>query len=202
MRPQYSIVTAPATEPITYAQAAEHLRVDSTDDQDYIEALIPVAREFVDSVTGRSSIQAEWLLTADSWESLSPDKWHCNPSIPLFRSPLVSVESVSYYATDAETLTVMVLDTDYRVITNGEPGMIQLIDTIPSVDDRPDAIQIAFTAGYATAADTPAILKHAIKMMVAHFYEQRVPVAFASSSQIPFTLSALIENQKIGGWSA
>jgi hypothetical protein len=41
--------------------------------------------------------------------------------------------------------------------------------------------------------------RHAIKMLVANFYEQRVPLAFASSTEIPYTLRALIETQKIGG---
>jgi uncharacterized phiE125 gp8 family phage protein len=91
---------------------------------------------------------------------------------------------------------------DYRVVTGYEPGLIQFIGTLPALELRPDAIQIEFTAGHEAAGDVPSVLRHAIQMVTAHFYETRVPVAFASSSEIPYTLRVLLENQKIGGWCA
>jgi hypothetical protein len=36
-------------------------------------------------------------------------------------------------------------------------------------------------------------------MLVANYYEQRMPVSFASVNEIPYTLKSLIESQKIGG---
>ena len=219
MRPAYTLTAAPATEPITYDQAAEHLRVDSADDIAYITALIPAAREYIDSVTGRVSVLSSWKCTACTWGDLmegyvvndwrgAPTMW-CNPvngngliaMAKLFRAPLVAVQSVSYYAPGASSLTTM-SGSLYRAITGYEPGLIQFTGDIPSLDDRPDAIQIAFTAGYATASETPAVLKHAIKIMVAHFYETRTPIAFAIPSEIPFTLSNLIAHQKLAGWIA
>ena len=197
MRPQYSLTLAPDTEPVNIDQLTDHLRVDSSDDIATIEGLISVAREYVDSVTGRVSSVSGWRLIAPTWQSLSGP---CQVGeISLYRTPLVSVESISYYAPDAETLTVMSAD-DYRVITAAEPGLIQIHGDLPDVDDRPDAIQIEFTAGYSNPTLAPAVLRHAIKMVVAHLYENRLPVAFASCSEIPLGTSMLIENQKIGGW--
>ena len=190
MRPHYSITPPAAFEPLTLAQASDHVRVDSEADLSDVRAYAAVARDYVESVTGRVSATTGFLAVADSWASI------CH----LYRTPLVSVQSVKYYAPDAVTLTTM--DTAlYRVITTIEPGVIQIIDDdFPDVDDRPDAIQIAFTAGYSDPAFVPPILSHAIKMLTAHFYEQRSPIAFATSSPIPFGLSNVIENQKIGGW--
>lgn len=213
MRPHYSIVTQPASEPITYAQAADHLRVDSSADVDYITDLIPVAREYVDSVTGRASAQTTFRVVADSWQSLfeaiSPDgETYLDPIygssarnvshqvIPLWRTPLVSVSSVKYYAPSATSLTTM-SSALYNVITTAEPGRIQIPDSLPAVDTRPDSIQIVFIAGNTSP---PAVLKHCVKMLVAHLYENRMPVAFASCSEIPYTLQELIANQKTGGY--
>lgn len=200
MRPQYSISAQPNSEPIALNQASEHLRVDSTEDQTYIRDLISVAREYFDALTGRSSATTSYVLTAETWEDLFCQTGRINNTsayvIPLYRTPLLTVESIKYYAPDASSLTTINAG-DYRVITGAEPGMIQFKDSPPSVDDRIDAIQIAFTAGSDCA---PAMCKHAIRMLVAHFYENRTPIAFASSSEIPFTLKSLIENQKIGGF--
>lgn len=194
MRPHYSITAQPATEPVSVDQMMAHSRVDSEDDMDLLEALIPAAREYVDGVTGRVSVPHTWLLAASSWadlfESASED------TARLYRAPLVSVQSVSYYAKDGESLTVMDA-ADYRVITSYEPGLIQFPGTLPELEDRPDAIQIRFTAGH---TEPPALQAHAIKMLAAHLYDQRVPVAFAAGHQIPFGLRNFIESQKIAGW--
>lgn len=195
MRPHYTLALAPESEPITTDQASEHVRVDSADDVAYLGELIAVAREYADGITGRVSSESGWLVVAESWDSLGGD------TFPLFRTPLVSIESISYYAPDAATLTVMD-PADYRAVTTTEPGMVQILAALPAVDTRPDAIQVAFAAGYADAASVPPILKHAVKMLVAHFYEQRVPVAFAPGTEIPYGLRVLLENQKIGGWCA
>jgi len=111
------------------------------------------------------------------------------------------VQSIRYYAPDSDTLTTMSAD-DYIVVTTTEPGVIQIKCDLPPLDARPDAIQILFTAGYSSPDFIPPGLKHAIKMMAAHLYEQRTPVAFASPSEVPFGLRNLIESQKVGGWSA
>lgn len=197
MRPQYSITTQPVFEPVTLDQMTAHVRVDSQDDIDYIDGLISVAREFIDSVTGRVSGVTSFKLVAATWEELAQSMWR----IPLMRAPLVAVQSVKYYAPDEDSITTM--DTaDYRVITSMEPGLVELKAEAPEVDDRADAIEINFTAGYSESCDIPAAHRHAVKLFAAHLYEQRVPVAFAQSYEIPFTLQALINNQKIGGWIA
>jgi hypothetical protein len=81
-----------------------------------------------------------------------------------------------------------------------EPAAIQKIgNDWPALDDRPDAVQIEFTAGHTPDNPAPAGYLHAMKMLVAHLYEERKPVAFASCNEIPFTLQTLIEAQRIEG---
>lgn len=213
MRPQYSIVTQPAAEPITLSEASAHLRVDSADDATYITDLIPVAREYIESVTGRVSNATTFRLIAHSWQDLFAPAEYRTPCyidpkyglagltlykiIPLFRTPLISISSVKYYAPDDAALTTM-SGSDYRAITGAEPGLLQIVGDLPSIDDRPDAIQIEFVAG--ASGSTSATDKHAIKLLVGHLYENRMPIAFSSCHDIPFTLQTLIQNQKIGGY--
>jgi uncharacterized phiE125 gp8 family phage protein len=197
MRPFYSIVTQPESEPLSYAQAADHLRVDSQDDISYIDGLISVAREYVESVTGRVAFTSGFLVTAGSWQSLM------RSGLPYLlrigRSPVQSVTTIKYYAPDASTLTTLSAD-DYRVMTTAEPAIIQHVsDSWPVADDRPDAIQIEIVAGHDAANPPPAGYLHAIKMLVAHLYEERKPVAFTSCSEIPYSLQFLIEQQRIEG---
>lgn len=203
MRPTYNAITSPPAEPISAQQACDHLRIDSNDDLAYVADLIPVAREYFDSMTGRSSGEIQYTLTASRWEDLfdlTPSKADLTVSrdkyaIPIFRTPLVSVESIKYYAPDASEQTTMSAN-DYRVVTAAQPGIVQLSVDPPDVEDRVDAIEITFTAGNDCVS---AMAKHAIRMLVAHFYEQRTPVAFTSVVEIPFTLRAIIDNQRIRG---
>jgi uncharacterized phiE125 gp8 family phage protein len=199
MRPHYSPATPPDSEPITLAQATDHVRVDSEADQDYIEGLIPVAREYVEGLTGRALMQAGWLVVADSWASLQgPD---VKAAIPIYRTPLVSVQSVSYYAEDADTLTV-IDPADYIVVTATEPGMVKITGTLPDLSDRPDAIQITFTAGHSESVSIPPMLRHALKVDVSNRYENRNSVSFGQSYEINSAFRSLIEHQKVGGWVA
>ena len=205
MRPQYTITAQPVTEPITLDQAAEHLRVDSQADQSLIEALISTAREYADSVTGRVSGSSTWKLIAPTWCALreSPlnhlGEWSAAVAIPIFRTPLVSVQSVKYIASGETSLTTM-SSGDYTVITAAEPGMIRITGTLPALADRPDAIQIEFTAGYSTPDEVPAMHRHAITVLVANFYEQRGSIAFGQPYDVPHVLNVLLANQKVRGW--
>lgn len=196
MRPQYSIVTRSEMEPVSYKEAADQLRVDSTDDMEYIDALIPVAREYVENVTGRVGNRSTWMLTADSWESLTLGR--NDQTIRIGRAPLVSVSSIQYYAPDATSLTTLSTD-DYRVITAADLGIIEPVDDWPDIDDRADAIQITFVAGHADGCQPNPGWKHAVKMLVAHLYEERKPVAATSLSDIPYALTHLIEQQRMEG---
>lgn len=198
IRPQYSVSNPPAMEPITRDEAAMHCRIDSPEDLAYLEALISVAREYVESLTGRVAVLSELLVVAPSWASFLGKS---GDTIKIMRNPLVSVTSIKYYAPDSSTLTTMD-NADYRVISTTEPGLIQITGEFPSVEARPDAIQILFKAGNPKPCDASPMLRHAVKMVVAHLYEQRVPVAFGQAYELPHTLNAILSNLKISGFTA
>ncbi|MEL6623750.1 MAG: head-tail connector protein, partial [Pseudomonadota bacterium] len=56
-------------------------------------------------------------------------------------------------------------------------------------------LTIAFRAGFgATAEDVPAPIRHALLMLIAHWFENREPVSFGqSASRIPDAVSDLLK---------
>ncbi len=67
------LLTPPAAEPIDLASAKAHLRVYTDDDDAYISTLIPAAREYCETVMGRSVMTQTWQLNRDSFPALSPN---------------------------------------------------------------------------------------------------------------------------------
>ena len=196
MRPYYSITTRPESEPLSYAHASDHLRVDSEDDMAYIEALCGVAREYVEGVTGRISATQTILAQASSFEDFAPDG---DGLLRVNRSPVQSVAFIRYYPADGGALTT--LDAaKYRVLTTAEPLIIQHVDGIwPFTADRIDAVQISFVAGHNDDNPPPMGYMHAMMMLVAHLYEERKPIAFSTPKELPYSLAHLIEMHRIEG---
>lgn len=60
------LTTPPAAEPVALSQAKLHLRVDEDEDDALIEALILVAREQVEFLTGQRLITQTWAVTAEA----------------------------------------------------------------------------------------------------------------------------------------
>lgn len=65
-----------------------------------------------------------------------------------------------------------------------------------------DSVRITFDAGYGdTADDVPAALKHAIKLIVSHLYENREGVSFSSIAyEFPYGVEALLKTHAWRGF--
>lgn len=190
----YSLITPPAIEPVSVQEAAEFLRAGCAEDElALIAAIIATAREVVENFTGRALATSEWLVAFESWG---------DGLIKLERSPLASVQSVKYWPAD-DGAQVTLSGSDYLVITATTPGQIKITADLPALADRPDAVQVAFTAGATAAARIPATLRHAVRLLIAHLYELRQPLAVGNIvNELPYSLRHLLESQRIGGWSA
>lgn len=60
-----TLITPPASEPVTLLEAKLHLRVDTDMEDGLISALIITAREQVEHVTGQRLVTQTWTLEAD-----------------------------------------------------------------------------------------------------------------------------------------
>jgi len=170
-------ITGAVTDPITLGEAKAHLRVLSDDDDQLIRSYIKAATAYCEqAVTGsRSLVQqtCDWKMHTFLADALD---------IP--RPPLQSVTHVKYYATNTSTGLTTLSSTAYLVHTPDRlPGTIERHPNAgawPTVGDRADAVQIRFVAGYATI---PEQAKHAAKLLVTHFYEDRSAVLTGSVSK-------------------
>jgi uncharacterized phiE125 gp8 family phage protein len=202
-RPSYKLITPSGIPPVTYDEAAEHLRVDSDDDEVYIGQLLAAAQEYVEGITGRATLSATYRLTAPDWDSITTERSGAH-IITLDRAPLISVATVKHIIEGASTLTTM-SSANYAVMTTFDPGGIFFASTytFPTLNaERPDAVQIDFVAGYAAVESSSQLVRHAIKILVAHWYENRLPVAAVNLTPIPMTLRDIIHNQRMGGMFA
>jgi uncharacterized phiE125 gp8 family phage protein len=159
------LYTAPAVEPVTVSEAKTHLRVDTSDDDTYIGALITAVRMKFEEETGRALI----TQTYDYYLHEVP-----GAKIRLPKPPLQSVTSVKFVDTSAVETTVT--STDYIVDTTRTPGVVVLKydKTWPSVTLRETGgVRIRFVAGYGLAVAVPELIKSIIKLGVGSMYENR-----------------------------
>jgi uncharacterized phiE125 gp8 family phage protein len=188
-----NLVTEPEEEPITLEQAKAHLRVDFADDDDYINALITVAREITEQRTNRALITQTWEYILDDFPR--------GDDIKLRKPSLQSVTSVNY--TDSSGIEHIMPTTDYVVDKNSKPGRIFLgfAKIWPVAILQPAAaVRIRFVAGYGAASDVPQALKQAMFFLISQFYEQREPVYLTSRLSlvtVPMTFDYLIGPYKV-----
>lgn len=177
-------------DPVTLAEAKAWAKVEISDDDDLITALITTATTWMERATNRKFIDA-----ADLVERF--DRFFNEMQLPL--SPLDSVTTVQYIDSNGDLQTLS--NTVYDVDTSVEPGVVRLgfNQVWPITRTTPNAVIITYKVGYgATAADTPEELKSAIKMLVAHWYEHREAATDGREVKtIPFAVESVIWSYKV-----
>jgi hypothetical protein len=139
-----TLIAGPGEEPVSLADAKAWCRIDASDEDALVAALIAAARLHVESVTGRALVTQSWRLTI---------------GCPVGRAlvlPVVPVSAVTAATADDAAIEV-VLEGDCVLL----PGS--------GYQD----VSIDYTAGYGGAGDVPADLKQAVLALVAYWFENR-----------------------------
>lgn len=183
------LTTRPTELPITLEEAKTHCRVTSTDDDDYLTALIEPVTTWVESYTNRALIYQTWTRYLDAFPRV----------INLHRWPVVSVTSIKYIDTDGnqQTLSASV----YRVDVHAGRVTEAYDQQWPDTRLLTNAVEVAYQAGYASSAQQlakiPAPLRHAMLLIVAHYYNNReATVPQISFEELPLGARALLDSQK------
>lgn len=183
-------VTAPATEPIATADAKQHLRVDLSDDDAYIDGLVVVARRMAERIGLHALITQTLAIVLDDW----PD----DDEIVLPKPPLQAVNSVEY--TDENGATSTLSSSRYIVDTDSAPGRLVLKrdESWPSdILQSAAGIRVEYDAGFGDAAsDVPEDILQAMKLMVGHWYEHREEVSEIRLYDVPFAAEALLNDYR------
>lgn len=183
-------------------------RVDDEEETPLVFDLVKAAREYVELHTGRALIRQTWKATIDRWpQFVTASGWgRDNRRITLEKFPLISVDEVAYY--DANNVQNTYLTDQYNAIPSGESvfGFLERSHGTdwPDIYDRANAISITFKAGYGTNGEAvPAMLKHAMKLVIENFYNQRDPVNTGNIvTEVPLNLRHLVESHRIAGFVA
>jgi len=179
-------VTAPATEPVTAAEAKAHMRVSISDDDTLIDGLVAAARQWVEDWCGIAIITQTWKQRRDSF----PES---DGTIELGRTPLQSVTHVKYVDTDGVEQTVNA--DDYVVDTDTRKGNVDVAydATWPTARSQLNAVYTTYVAGFGAAAAVPEPIKLAIKMLAAHWYEHRETVVVGTiATSLQFAIESIL----------
>jgi uncharacterized phiE125 gp8 family phage protein len=172
-----TLITAPASEPVTITEAKLHLRVDGTDDDTLITALIQAAREQAEHQVGRALITQTWERVLDAFPPAE---------IELGMPPVIGISSVTYIDTAAAS---QVMDSaDYTLDADRLPGWLLPAygEDWPNTLDTTNAVRVRFVAGYGAAADVPAGIRSWILLRIGTLYKHREEIsAGVSVAELP-----------------
>lgn len=205
-RARLVVVTPPAAEPVSTADAKLWLRVDHTADDTLIADLVKSARAIFEDLTGRTLIDTVYRA---EWDALPRAGTHSGAStgrqLLLPRGPLKSsspVDWVKYADTAGAEQTFAA--SNYTVDGGRDPGLFGRIwlnesASWPDLGSYPGALRCQFTAGYGTAASAvPAEIATCVKLIVTHLYQNRAPVNVgAAAHELPWSLTHLIDQHRI-----
>lgn len=209
------VVTAPILLPVTLAEAKDQARAkDYADDDDFLNSAISRGTSYVELRTGRALITREYRGFMDcwpwdrSWTSIipTPNALYLGRlgsgmvdqrAIDIPRPPLQSVTHVITY--DDSDVATTLDPASYYVDTASFVGRIVRRNAASWACPARTAngIEIQWIAGYgADSTAVPDNYRHAILLMIDHFYENRSAVvgveARDSSTPLPLGLDDMV----------
>jgi uncharacterized phiE125 gp8 family phage protein len=206
-----TVIQPPPFQPITLQDVYSSLRLDTEGsppthpDDVMLLGLIEAARADIEKRVRRSlvrkTLRASYAGFPDTRLSGT------NPAqaaLTLHRPPLVSVDSVQYY--DPEN-TLRTIDRADYYVTDEDPPRLRFVSSFsaPTVYDRPDAVRVTYTVGYATtgsppttqadyAANVPEPLKQACLLSVQALYDDLQP---ADWDRLQRAIEALVQPLRV-----
>jgi uncharacterized phiE125 gp8 family phage protein len=189
------LVTGPTVEPLGLQETKDHLRVDGTDDDALIDALIIGAVRYAEKFTGRFLITQTWDWKIDGFPASSAR------ALLVPKPPLQTVVQITYVDTDGapQTWAASEYDVDAPGGDLAPRGRIKPAfgEVWPTTRDQMNAATLQITVGYGPAGNVPADIKHAMLLHVGHLYEHRESVIVGLSvMQVPNTTATLLWNYR------
>lgn len=162
-------LTAPASEPITLAEAKAHCRVDHTTDDSLIQGYITASREWVEDYIDRSLVSQRLVMTLDAF----PHEIEL-PRPPMASSGTATAVTVTYVMGEAGG-TATLATSAYRVDRDSTPGVIRTTyaGSWPSHLLDQNSVTVTWWAGYGDPTSVPQRVKNAMLMCVHELYEKR-----------------------------
>lgn len=181
-----------STPIVTIDEAVAHLRRDDTEEDDhYIEACINAAVQHVENYTGLALADQTWEYALDDFPLT--DNIIRNGPIYLPKPPLLEV--LNFWYRDTSGATGSLTNYLYEGSSGDRPTPAVLYAPFgaywPDTDGLPGAVRIRFRCGFADESASPFVnytgvvpelLKQAIKLYTATFYQQREAIITGTTS--------------------
>jgi uncharacterized phiE125 gp8 family phage protein len=172
------IITGPASEPITLAEAKAHLRITDSAEDALIGSLIVAARALCENETGRALLPQTWQKAYDNF----PD------AIELPVLPVISVAALKYTDTDGAEQTLS--SASYALDNASNDRSAWLVPAIgyqwPDTYQGINGVRVEFMSGYADAGSVPAPLKQWMLMQIGHWHKNRESIADWQTSKLEY----------------
>lgn len=175
-----TIITPPASEPVSLAEAKLFLRIDHNNEDALIATLIGAAREAVEAGCGRALITRRVRESLDIWRRDA-----VNGAV-LGLGPVTNVIAVRLLADNGSQ---SVIEPDrYRLEGTYDRPRLVFPPGLPATLRSAGGIEIEYDAGFEdNAADLPLALRLATLQIVAALYEAR-----QDGGGVPATARALL----------
>lgn len=188
-----TLAVKPVRRPVTAKNVMDFLRIDSDSDIDQVEAIIDSATDMFERYTGRGVIEQEWVDTFEKFDR----------KLRLSKAPFAEIVKVEYHD-ESNELVEAPSGLYWAVQAYGsQPASVILKqgeEWPQAITGRPDAVKVHYKVGYGDKPeDVPANIRHTIKMLCVHFYENRSPVVAnnEASNDVPFTLQAGLDQFRV-----
>lgn len=176
--------------PVSLTEVKAHLRLDHAHEDEYLCFLIQASTGFIEQYLGRSLLAQSWRLTWQIEETQTTQlslnqKDICFVSLPY--PPLRRIISV------------------YRLLSTGEKKSLkrhrlEVNHQIPKLvfAQSLETIEIEFETGYGDyPKDIPSVIRQAILMNVADFYENRGPRSDPQSLSAHSLMYDILETYRV-----
>lgn len=187
-RKSLSVITAPATSPVSLSDMKAYLRVDTSSDDTLIQSFIDAATESIKQYLKRSLITETLELTMDGFNGDSdarldslgagvheisvPYVLGYGNEVDLQFPPVQSITSLKTYTRANVESTYD--SAKYELDEQGGRLYLNEGETFPSDLRSREAVKIRYIAGYGDAgSDIPAPILQAIKLYVGKMYDCR-----------------------------
>lgn len=172
------------------ARVKDHLRIDHTDEDQYIQQLIIAAVQLIEQETGKDWRDKTWV---EYWDAFPDD----DIKIKLTKQQVTAVSSVKYYDADGTLQTWAAANYHTVLPTNTQAYLVNDYGvSYPATDDyRPDAVAITYTT-----STTNELFEHAVNLLVAHWYEHRNAETELNLKPMAIGLDRIIDALAVTRW--
>lgn len=182
-------VTAAPDPLLTLAEAKAHLEISDNDRDAFITSLVAAASVMLDGHDGMVGKAINTQVAVVSYRVPPADHIH----LPIV--PVRSLQGVTYYDTSNVQQTINV--NQFSLVANEDYAWLEPVAgfTYPALYDRHDAISFTLQCGF---AETPEPIKHAARLMVGHWFENREAASEKSVKAIDWAVETLVGRYKKG----